>query len=48
MKEQIDEVIFSEIPMKKKRIAVRKLRRKGLEQKFVRLFLKLLEYIEQV
>ncbi len=48
MKEQIDEVIFSDLPMKKKRIEVRKLRRKGLERKFVRLFLKLLEYIEQV
>ncbi len=48
MKEKIDAVIFSDLPMKKKRIAVRRLRNKGLESKFVRLFLKLLEYIEQV
>ena len=40
MKEQIDEVIFSELPFK--------LRNKGLKPKFVRLFLKLLEYIDQV
>lgn len=48
MKEQIDEVIFSELPFKKKRIGIRKLRNKGLKPKFVRLFLKLLEYIDQV
>ena len=48
MKEKIDAVIFSDLPIKKKRIAVRKLRRKGLKPKFVRLFLKLLEYVEQV
>lgn len=48
MKEQIDEVIFSDLTIKKKRIAVRKLRRKGLENKFIKLFLKLLEYIDQV
>ena len=32
----------------KKRIAVRKLKRDGLESKFVKLFLKLLEYIGQI
>jgi alpha-glucosidase (family GH31 glycosyl hydrolase) len=48
MKEKIDDVIFSDLPIKKKRIAIRKLRNKGLERKFVKLFLKLLEYIEQV
>ncbi|MDD2518773.1 MAG: glycoside hydrolase family 31 protein, partial [Bacilli bacterium] len=48
MKEKIDAVIFSDLPMKKKRIAVRRLRNKGLKPKFIRLFLKLLEYIEQV
>ena len=48
MKEKIDEAIFSDLSIKKKRIAVRKLGNKGLEKKFVKLFLKLLEYIEQV
>src|SRR5574344_1653222 len=32
----------------KKRIAIRKLRNKGLESKYVKIFLKLLEYISQV
>lgn len=48
MKEKIDEVLFSDLPIKKKRIAIRKLGRKGLERKFVKLFLKLLEYISQI
>ncbi len=48
MKEKIDAVIFSDLPIKKKRIGIRKLRNKGLQPKFVRLFLKLLEYIDQV
>ena len=48
MKEKIDAVIFSDLPIKKKRIAVRRLRSKGLEKKFIKLFLKLLEYVGQV
>ena len=36
------------MPMKKKRIAIRKLGSKGLEHKFIKLFLKLLEYMDQV
>ena len=48
MKEKIDKVIFSELPVKKKRIAVRRLKGKGLERKFIKLFLKLLEYVGQV
>lgn len=48
MKEKIDTILFSELPIKKKRIAIRKLGRKGLEKKFIKLFLNLLEYINQV
>ena len=48
LKEQIDSILFSDIPIKKKRIAIRKLNRQGLEKKFIRLFLRLLEYISQV
>ncbi len=48
MKEKIDEIIFSDLPIKKKRIAIRKLGNKGLEKKFVKLFLRLLEYISTV
>ena len=46
MKEKIDEIIFSDLPIKKKRISIRKLQRKGLEIRFMNLFLKLLEYVE--
>ncbi len=48
MKVLIDEVIFSDKTIKKKRIGIRKLKNKGLRRKYIRLFLKLLEYIEQV
>ncbi len=48
LKQMVYDVLFGKLPPAKKRIAVRKLRRKGLENKFVKLFLKLLEYIEQV
>ena len=46
VKQKLADILFSELPIKKKRIEVRKL--KGLENKFEKLFLKLLEYIEQV
>ena len=46
MKEKIDKIIFSDLPIKKKRINIRKLQRKGLEIRFMNLFLKLLEYVE--
>lgn len=45
-KEQIDNIMFSDLPIKKKRIAVRRLQNKGLERRFVQLALKLLEYVE--
>jgi alpha-glucosidase (family GH31 glycosyl hydrolase) len=48
LKEDIANILFSNIPIKKKRIAIRKLRNKGLEPIFIKLFLKLLEYIEQI
>ena len=48
LKEKIDAIIFADIPIKKKRIAIRKLGRKGLERKFIKLFLRLLEYIGTV
>lgn len=48
LKEEIDAVFFSNLPIKKKRIEVRKLANKGLEKNFVKLFLKLLEYIDQI
>lgn len=48
LKEKVDAALFSDLPIKKKRIAVRKLKRDGLEKKFIKLFLNLLEYVEQV
>ena len=45
-KEQIDKIMFSDLPIKKKRIAVRRLQNKGLERRFIQLALKLLEYVE--
>ena len=48
LKERIAEVIYSEQSISKKRIALRKLKRKGLDKSFINLFLKLLEYIEQI
>ena len=47
-KEMIDKILFGTLPIKKKRIEIRKLANKGLERKFIKLFLKLLEYIEIV
>jgi len=50
LKEKVDAVLFNpELPIKKKRIEIRKMGNKGiLERKFMKLFLKLLEYIDQV
>ncbi len=48
LKEKLDTILFSDRPVSKKRIEIRKLKRKGLESKYVKIFLKLLEYISQV
>ena len=48
LKEKIDAIIFSDLPIRKKRIGVRKLKRVGLEPKFVKMFINLLEYIQTV
>ena len=45
-KEQIDRIMFSDMTIRKKRIAVRRLKNKRLEKKFIQLCLKLLEYVE--
>lgn len=46
MKEKIDNILNSDLEIKKKRIEIRKLQKKGLERKFIKLFLKLIEYLE--
>ncbi len=49
LKEKIDAILFDkELTVSKKRIAIRKLKNSGLEIQFIKLFLKLLEYINQV
>ena len=48
MKEKIDRILFGELPIKKKRIEIRKLSRIGLDKKFVKMFLRLLEYINEI
>ena len=48
LKEKIDAILFSDLPIKKKRIEIRKLSNVGLERKFVKLFLNLLVYMGQL
>ena len=48
MKEKIDGILFGELEIKKKRIEIRKLSRIGLDKKFVKMFLRLLEYIDEI
>ena len=48
LKEKIAAIIFSDIELKEKRIALRKLKKEGLDKSFITLFLKLLEYASQV
>ncbi|MGI6329732.1 MAG: TIM-barrel domain-containing protein [Bacilli bacterium] len=49
LKEEISDILFGSLPIKKKRIEIKKLRRKKkLEDKFVRMFIRLLEYVEQI
>lgn len=48
LKEQISSVMFSELPIKRKRIEIRKLRKYNLGREYIRLFLKLLEYMSTI
>ncbi len=48
LKEKIDNILFGNLTIKKKRIAIRKLKKQKLEPKFIKIFLNLLEYIEVV
>ncbi len=48
LKEKIANIFFSELDIKKKRIEIRKLKKEGLEPLFIRMFLKLLEYIKEI
>ena len=48
LKEKIANIIFSDMPIRKKRIEIRKLRKDGLKSLFVKMFIKLLEYIAEI
>ena len=48
LKERLASIIFSNLSTKKKRIAVRKLKKAGLDEIFIKMFLKLLEYVEEI
>lgn len=48
LKEKIDSILFSDLDIKKKRIKLRKLKRVGLDGKYIKIFINLLEYIEKI
>jgi len=48
LKERLAAIIFSDKQINKKRIAVKKLKKAGLDEIFIKMFLKLLEYIEEI
>ena len=48
LKEMISDIIFGDLPIDKKRIEIRKLRKKGLSGIFIRMFIKLLEYTAEL
>ena len=48
LKDILGKIMFSDKDYSDKRIAIKRLRRKGLEDKFVRVFLKLLEFTKDI
>lgn len=47
LKEELDKILFSDLEIRKKRIKIRKLNKKGLDKKYINVFINLLEYIEK-
>ncbi len=48
LKEEIAGIMFGELPLKKKRIEIRKLKKRGLSKEYIDLFLRLIDYISEV
>ena len=48
LKDKIANIFFSDSDLRKKRILIRKLKKDGLDAIFVRMFLKLLDYIKEI
>lgn len=48
LKEKIASIIFSNLDISKKRIAIKKLNKEGLDSTFIKMFMKLLEYVAEI
>ena len=48
LKEKIASILFSNLTIKRKRILIKKLKKDKLDVKFIKMFLRLLEYVEQI
>lgn len=48
LKEELAKIIFGELDISHKRIEIRKLKKKGLDSKFIRMFMKLMEYVSEI
>ena len=48
LKEMIGQIIFGNDDVKRKRINIRKLKSRGLDAKFVKMFIRLLEYVSEI
>lgn len=48
LKENIAAILFSDLDIKRKRIEIRKLRTKGLNRMYIKMFIRLLEYVAEL
>ena len=48
LKEKIAKIAFGDLPVNKKRIAIRKLEKEGLDRKYIQVFLKLYDYLAEL
>ena len=48
LKIKIESIFFSNLSIKKKRIEIKKLKKDGLDKNFIKMFIKLLEYISEI
>lgn len=48
LKIKIESIFFSNLSIKKKRIGIKKLKKDGLDKNFIKMFIKLLEYISEI
>ena len=46
LKSEVSKIMFSDLEIRKKRIEIRKLKKQGLQPRYISMFLKLLEYLE--